>query len=147
MGSRNKVSSAFPFAAPNHGTVPSPNPAMTRDPLPLTLMVQAGEGTTVCTPGRRVTTPTILFFSAGAIDSGPVFYPGLGTREYFPVMLPIFRYCVFGVFSGLAASLREPFATHVRATAVSWCNGAGRFITSFGVLSVIAIAGTRNPRR
>jgi len=43
------------------------------------------------------------------------------------------RLC-FGVFSGHAIYLPELFPTHVRATAVSFCNGTGRVITSFGPL-------------
>jgi MFS family permease len=38
------------------------------------------------------------------------------------------------VFSGHAVYLPELFPTHVRATAVSFCNGSGRVITSFGPL-------------
>ena len=49
-------------------------------------------------------------------------------------MLPVFWYFVFGVFSGHAVYLPELFPTHVRATAVSFCNGSGRVITSFGPL-------------
>ena len=41
---------------------------------------------------------------------------------------------MFGVFSGHAVYLPELFPTHVRATAVSFCNGSGRVITSFGPL-------------
>jgi MFS family permease len=81
--------------------------------------------------GRR---PTILFFNIGAICSGLVLYLGLHTYEYFPVVLPVFGYFVFGVFSGHAVYMPELFPTHVRATAVSFCNGAGRIITSFGPL-------------
>ena len=39
-----------------------------------------------------------------------------------------------GVFSGHAVYIPELFPTHVRATAVSFCNGAARVITSFGPL-------------
>jgi MFS family permease len=81
--------------------------------------------------GRR---PTILFFNVGAICSGLVLYLGLSTWAYFPVVLPVFGYFVFGVFSGHAVYMPELFPTHVRATAVSFCNGSGRIITSFGPL-------------
>jgi MFS family permease len=81
--------------------------------------------------GRK---PTILFFNAGAICSGLFLYLGLKTWHYYPVMLPVFGYFVFGVFSGHAVYLPELFPTHVRATAVSFCNGAGRIVTSFGPL-------------
>ena len=59
---------------------------------------------------------------------------GLQTYTYYPVVLPVFGYFVFGVFSGHAVYLPELFPTHVRATAVSFCNGSGRIITSFGPL-------------
>ena len=81
--------------------------------------------------GRK---PTILFFNAGAIVSGLVLYLGLRTFDYYPYMLPVFGFFVFGVFSGHAVYLPELFPTHVRATAVSFCNGSGRIITSFGPL-------------
>jgi MFS family permease len=81
--------------------------------------------------GRK---PTIVFYNIGAIISGLVLYVGLSTYLYYPVVLPIFGYFVFGVFSGHAVYLPELFPTHVRATAVSFCNGAGRIITSFGPL-------------
>jgi MFS family permease len=81
--------------------------------------------------GRK---PTIVFYNLGAIVSGLVLYLGLSTYEYYPVVLPVFGYFVFGVFSGHAVYLPELFPTHVRATAVSFCNGAGRIVTSFGPL-------------
>jgi MFS family permease len=81
--------------------------------------------------GRK---PTILFFNVGAIASGLFLYLGLSTWHYFPVVLPVFGYFVFGVFSGHAVYLPELFPTHVRATAVAFCNGAGRIVTSFGPL-------------
>jgi MFS family permease len=81
--------------------------------------------------GRK---PTILFFNVGAIVSGLVLYLALSTWDYYPLMLPVFGYFVFGVFSGHAVYLPELFPTHVRATAVSFCNGSGRIITSFGPL-------------
>jgi MFS family permease len=81
--------------------------------------------------GRR---PTILFYNVGAIASGLLLYAGLSTYQYYPLVLPIFGFFVFGVFSGHAVYLPELFPTHVRATAVSFCNGAGRVVTSFGPL-------------
>ncbi|MBV9248240.1 MAG: MFS transporter [Acetobacteraceae bacterium] len=81
--------------------------------------------------GRR---PTIVFFNIGALASGLVLYLALETYEYYPLMLVVFGYFVFGVFSGHAVYLPELFPTHVRATAVSFCNGSGRVITSFGPL-------------
>ena len=81
--------------------------------------------------GRR---PTIVFYNLGTMVSGLVLYLGLDTYAYYPYLLPIFGYFVFGVFSGHAVYLPELFPTHVRATAVAFCNGSGRVITSFGPL-------------
>ncbi|MBV9824498.1 MAG: MFS transporter [Alphaproteobacteria bacterium] len=81
--------------------------------------------------GRRL---TIILFNIGAIASGLVLYLGLDTYSWYPLVLPIFGCFVFGVFSGHAVYLPELFPTHVRATAVSFCNGSGRIITSFGPL-------------
>ena len=81
--------------------------------------------------GRR---PTIVFYNVGAVASGLVLYLALGTHTYYPYMLVIFGFFVFGVFSGHAIYLPELFPTHVRATAVAFCNGTGRLITSFGPL-------------
>jgi MFS family permease len=81
--------------------------------------------------GRR---PTIVLYSIGTIAAGLYLYLGLHDYDLYPVMLPIFGFCVFGVFSGHAVYLPELFPTHVRASAVSFCNGSGRVITSFGPL-------------
>jgi MFS family permease len=81
--------------------------------------------------GRR---PTIVAYSIGTIASGLYLYLGLADYSLYPVLLPIFGCFVFGVFSGHAVYLPELFPTHVRATAVSFCNGSGRVITSFGPL-------------
>jgi MFS family permease len=81
--------------------------------------------------GRK---PTILFFNVGAIASGLFMYLGLSNWDYYPYVLPVFGYFVFGVFSGHAVYLPELFPTHVRGTAVSFCNGAARIVTSFGPL-------------
>jgi MFS family permease len=81
--------------------------------------------------GRR---PTITLYNLGTIISGLCLFLGLDSYELYPVLLPIFGFFVFGVFSGHAVYLPELFPTHVRATAVSFCNGSGRVITSFGPL-------------
>ena len=83
------------------------------------------------TIGRR---PTIVLYNIGTITSGLYLYLGLQDYSLYPVMLPVFGFFVFGVFSGHAIYLPELFPTHVRATAVSFCNGSGRVITSFGPL-------------
>jgi MFS family permease len=81
--------------------------------------------------GRR---PTVILYNLGAIVSGLYLYLGLDGWQHYPVVLPIFGFMAFGVFSGHAVYLPELFPTHVRATAVSFCNGTGRIITSFGPL-------------
>src|SRR6516225_11190292 len=65
---------------------------------------------------------------------GFTLYLGLSHYALYPYLLPIYGFFVFGVFSGHAVYLPELFPTHVRATAVSFCNGSGRVITSFGPL-------------
>ena len=81
--------------------------------------------------GRR---PTIVFYNVGTLIVGLYLYLAIGTWSPYLYLLPIFGYFVFGVFSGHAIYLPELFPTHVRATALSFCNGAGRVITSFGPL-------------
>ena len=81
--------------------------------------------------GRR---PTIVFYNIGTICAGLYLYLGIDSYETYPYMLPVFGFFVFGVFSGHAVYMPELFPTHVRATAVSFCNGTGRVITSFGPL-------------
>lgn len=81
--------------------------------------------------GRRL---TIVFYNVGAIASGLLLYLGLGSYAYYHLVLVVFGYFVFGVFSGHAIYLPELFPTHVRATAVAFCNGTGRILTSFGPL-------------
>ena len=81
--------------------------------------------------GRR---PAIAFYNIGTIVSGLFLYQVLDTWDWYPYVLPVFGFFVFGVFSGHAVYLPELFPTHVRATAVSFCNGSGRVITSFGPL-------------
>jgi MFS family permease len=82
--------------------------------------------------GRR---PAIVFYNLGTIVSGLYLYLVVDTWEMYPYVLPVFGYFVFGVFSGHAVYLPELFPTQVRATAVSFCNGTGRVITSFGPLA------------
>jgi MFS family permease len=89
--------------------------------------------------GRR---PTIIFYNIGTIVVGLYMYLWVDTYELYPYLLPVFGYFVFGVFSGHAVYLPELFPTHVRATAVSFCNGSGRVITSFGPLIAGLLAGS-----
>jgi MFS family permease len=81
--------------------------------------------------GRR---PTIILYSVGTLLFGCGLYLGAHTWAPYPYLLPAFGFCVFGVFSGHAVYLPELFPTHMRGTAVAFCNGSGRVITSFGPL-------------
>ena len=89
--------------------------------------------------GRRA---TIIFYNVGTIVVGLYMYLWVATYDPYPYLLPIFGYFVFGVFSGHAVYLPELFPTHVRATAVSFCNGSGRIITSFGPLIAGLLVGS-----
>ena len=91
--------------------------------------------------GRRA---TIIFYNVGTIVVGLYMYLWVDTYDLYPYLLPVFGYFVFGVFSGHAVYLPELFPTHVRATAVSFCNGSGRVITSFGPLITGLLAGSLN---
>jgi MFS family permease len=89
--------------------------------------------------GRR---PTIAFYSIGSIAAGLVLYLALPAYEpWYPVVLPIFGFFVFGVFSGHAVYFPELFPTHIRSTGVAFCNGTGRIITSFGPLVAGLLVG------
>ena len=82
--------------------------------------------------GRR---GTIVFYNIGTHRHRALSLSSasITTRPY-PYLLPVFGFFVFGVFSGHAVYLPELFPTHVRATALSFCNRTGRIITSFGPL-------------
>jgi len=89
--------------------------------------------------GRR---GTIAFYSIGSIVFGLILYLALPTYEpWYPVVLPIFGFFVFGVFSGHAIYFPELFPTHIRSTGVAFCNGTGRIITSFGPLVAGLLVG------
>jgi MFS family permease len=82
--------------------------------------------------GRRF---AVALYSAGTIAAGLVLYLALPSYQpWYPVVLPIFGFFVFGVFSGYAIYLPELFPTQVRASAVGFCTGSARVITSFGPL-------------
>ncbi|HEV2302956.1 MAG TPA: MFS transporter [Stellaceae bacterium] len=82
--------------------------------------------------GRRL---TVVLYSVGTIAAGLTLYLGLHAyHPWYPVVLPIFGYFVFGVFSGFAIYLPELFPTHIRSTAVGFTTGSARVITSFGPL-------------
>ena len=93
--------------------------------------------------GRR---PTILLYNLGTLLVGLYLYLAVTTFAPYPYILFVFGFFVFGVFSGHAVYLPELFPTHVRATAVSFCNGTGRIITSFGPLLAGLLVGVINLR-
>jgi MFS family permease len=89
--------------------------------------------------GRR---PTVMLYSAGTIVFGLILYLVLPEFEpWYPRILPIFGFFVFGVFSGYAVYLPELFPTHIRSTAVGFCTGSARIITSFGPLVAGLLVG------
>ena len=60
-----------------------------------------------------------------------VLYLGLDAYyPWYPLVLPVFGFFVFGVFSGHAVYFPELFPTQIRSTGVAFCNGAARIITS-----------------
>ncbi len=82
--------------------------------------------------GRRA---TIALYSIGTMAAGGVLYLYLSAYQpWYPIILPIFGFFVFGTFSGFAVYLPELFPTQVRATAVGFTTGSARIITSFGPL-------------
>jgi len=88
--------------------------------------------------GRR---PAILIYNIGTLVIGLTLYLAVDSFGPYPFLLFAFGFFVFGVFSGHAVYLPELFPTHVRATAVSFCNGSGRIITSFGPLLAGLLVG------
>ncbi|MGE2833250.1 MFS transporter [Mycobacterium sp. SMC-4] len=56
------------------------------------------------------------------------------------VVLPVIGFGIFGAFSGCAVWFPELYAPRVRATALSFTNGVGRMVTSFGPLFAGALA-------
>jgi len=89
--------------------------------------------------GRR---STVMLYSVGTIAFGLILYLALPEYEpWYPRILPIFGFFVFGVFSGYAVYLPELFPTHIRSTAVGFCTGSARIITSFGPLVAGLLVG------
>jgi MFS family permease len=88
--------------------------------------------------GRRL---TITLYNLGTMALGFTLYLGLSHYTLYPYLLPVYGFFVLGVFSGHAVYLPELFPTHVRATAVSFCNGTGRIITSTGPLVAGLLVG------
>ena len=89
--------------------------------------------------GRR---GTVSLFSLGTVAAGLTLYLALPAYEpWYPVVLPIFGFFVIGVFSGYAVYLPELFPTQIRSTAVGFCTGSARIITSFGPLVAGLLVG------
>jgi MFS family permease len=95
--------------------------------------------------GRR---PTIVLYSLGTLIVGLYLFLGVSTYDPYPILLLIFGFFVIGIFSGHAIYMSELFPTHVRSTAVAFCNGSGRIVTSFGPLAagllVVQLGGLSN---
>jgi MFS family permease len=89
--------------------------------------------------GRRA---TIVLYAVGTIAAGLTLYLGLSSYEpYYPIVLPIFGFFVFGTFTGFAVYLPELFPTHVRSTGVGFTTGTARVVTSFGPLVAGLLVG------
>jgi MFS family permease len=95
--------------------------------------------------GRR---PTIVIYSVGTLIFGLSLFLLVDSYGPYPFLLPIFGFFVIGIFSGHAIYMSELFPTHVRSTAVAFCNGTGRIFTSFGPLVagllVVQLGGLSN---
>jgi MFS family permease len=95
--------------------------------------------------GRR---PTIFLYSLATLVVGLYLFLGVNTYGPYPILLLIYGFFVVGIFSGHAIYMSELFPTHVRATAVAFCNGSGRVFTSFGPLVagllVVQLGGLSN---
>ena len=95
--------------------------------------------------GRRL---TIFLYSLGTLIFGLALFLLVGSYDPYPILLPIYGFFVIGIFSGHAIYMSELFPTHVRSTAVAFCNGSGRIVTSFGPLVagllVVQLGGLSN---
>jgi MFS family permease len=95
--------------------------------------------------GRRA---TIFIYSIGTLVVGLYLFLGVSSYAPYPVLLLIYGFFVVGIFSGHAIYMSELFPTHIRSTAVAFCNGSGRIFTSFGPLVagllVVQLGGLTN---
>ena len=95
--------------------------------------------------GRR---PTIMLYSIGTLVFGLTLFLLVDSYGPYPILLLIFGFFVIGIFSGHAIYMSELFPTHMRSTAVAFCNGFGRIFTSFGPLVagllVVQLGGLSN---
>ncbi len=95
--------------------------------------------------GRR---PTIFIYTLGTLIFGLLLFLVVDSYDPYPILLLIYGFFVIGIFSGHAIYMSELFPTHVRSTAVAFCNGSGRVITSFGPLAagllVVQLGGLTN---
>jgi MFS family permease len=95
--------------------------------------------------GRR---PTIVVYAVGTLIFGLTLFLVVDSYGPYPIMLLIYGFFVVGIFSGHAIYMSELFPTHVRSTAVAFCNGFGRIFTSFGPLVagllVVQLGGLSN---
>jgi MFS family permease len=88
--------------------------------------------------GRR---PTIALYNIGALVVGLTLYLGVSSYSPYPYLLPLLGFCLTGCMAAHAIYLPELFGTHLRATGVSFCNGTGRVVTSFGPLAAGLLVG------
>src|SRR5262249_21444348 len=95
--------------------------------------------------GRR---PTILLYTIGTLVFGFVLFLVVNSYDPYPILLLIYGFFVIGIFSVHAIYMSGLFPTHVRSTAVAFCNGSGRLFTSFGPLAagllVVQLGGLTN---
>ncbi len=88
--------------------------------------------------GRRA---TIALYNIGALTVGLTLFFGVGSYAPYPYLLPLLGFCLTGCMAAHAVYLPELFGTHLRATGVSFCNGTGRIVTSFGPLAAGLLVG------
>src|SRR3984893_18103370 len=92
--------------------------------------------------------PTIFVYRVGKLVAGLYLFLGVSSYDPYPILLLIYGFFVVGIFSGHAIYMSELFPTHVRSTAVAFCNGSGRIFTSFGPLAagllVVQLGGLSN---
>src|SRR4029077_6021308 len=90
----------------------------------------------------------LLVLQLGMVIGVLYLFLGVSTYGPYPILLLIYGFFVVGIFSGHAIYMSELFPTHVRATAVAFCNGSGRVFTSFGPLVagllVVQLGGLSN---
>jgi MFS family permease len=89
-----------------------------------------------------------MLYSVGTLVFGLTLFLLVDSYGPYPILLLVFGFFVIGIFSGHAIYMSELFPTHMRSTAVAFCNGFGRIFTSFGPLVagllVVRLGGLSN---